>query len=72
MVAKVAEANNVLSRTLRRKPSYNETAEMLNVAVSTVRLVSERSRLPISLDKAVTDRGHMTLQVFQELHSHVL
>lgn len=63
MVAKVVEANNVLHRRLRRVPSYNETAELLNVNVSTVKLVWERSRLPISLNKVVTERGHMTLQV---------
>lgn len=63
MVAKVAKTNNVMRRRLRRKPTYNETAEVLNVNVSTVKLVSERSRPPISLDKAVTDRGHLTLQV---------
>ncbi|ESW20884.1 hypothetical protein PHAVU_005G023100 [Phaseolus vulgaris] len=63
MVAKVAQANNILSSRLRRKPTYDETAEVLNVKASTIRLVSEKSRKPISLDKVVTDCGHMTLQV---------
>jgi len=63
MVAKVAKANNILSTRLRRKPTYDETARMLNVKASTIRLVSENSRTPISLDKDVTDCGHMTLQV---------
>jgi len=63
MIAKVAEANNALSKRLRRMPTYDETAELLNVNASTVRLVSESSRAPISLDKAVTDHGHLTLQV---------
>ncbi|XP_047166350.1 RNA polymerase sigma factor sigD, chloroplastic [Vigna umbellata] len=62
MVAKVAQANNILSTTLKRKPTYDETAKVLNVKASTVRLVSEKSRAPISLDKVVTDCGHMTLQ----------
>ncbi|CAJ1958887.1 unnamed protein product [Sphenostylis stenocarpa] len=62
MVAKVAQANNMLSTRLRRKPTYDETARVLNVNASTIRLVSENSRPPISLDKVVTDRGHMTLQ----------
>lgn len=62
MVAKVAQANNILSSRLRRKPTYDETAEVLNVKASTIRLVSEKSRKPISLDKVVTDCGHMTLQ----------
>ncbi|KAK7243421.1 hypothetical protein RIF29_38217 [Crotalaria pallida] len=62
MVAKIAEANSVLSRRLRRVPSYNEMAELLNANVSTVKLVCERSRPPISLNKVVTDCGHMTLQ----------
>lgn len=63
MVAKVAEANSVLRRTLKRRPTYHEMAEMLNENVSTVRLVSEKSRPPISIDKAVTDYGNLTLQV---------
>ncbi|XP_028776291.1 RNA polymerase sigma factor sigD, chloroplastic [Neltuma alba] len=62
MIAKVAEANNALSIRLRRSPTYEETAEMLDVKASTVRLVSENSRAPISLDSTVTDQGHMTLQ----------
>ncbi|KDO83322.1 hypothetical protein CISIN_1g046578mg [Citrus sinensis] len=62
MVAKIAEANNVLSRRLRRMPTDSEIAEMLNIHVSTVRLAIERTRHPISLDGAVTDRGCMTMQ----------
>ncbi|KAK9283540.1 hypothetical protein L1049_011787 [Liquidambar formosana] len=64
MLAKIAEANNVLSKRLRRFPTYDEIAEVLNVHVSTVKLVSDRSRPPISLDGAATDQGFMTLQVF--------
>lgn len=64
LVGKVAEANNALSNRLRRLPTYHETAEVLNVSASTVRLVSERSRAPISLDKLLlNDRGPMALQV---------
>ncbi|GMN53653.1 hypothetical protein TIFTF001_022781 [Ficus carica] len=62
IVAKVTEANNVLNRRLRRFPTYNEIAQEIDVHVSTVRLVSERIRPPISLDRAITERGHMTLQ----------
>jgi len=65
MVAKIAEANNVLGRRLRRKPTYNEIAEVLNVNVSTVKLVSERSRQPISLDRAKTDQSNLILKVRQ-------
>lgn len=63
IVAKVTEANNVLNRRLKRFPTYNEIAQEIDVHVSTVRLVSERIRPPISLDRAITERGHMTLQV---------
>ncbi|KAK7271434.1 hypothetical protein RJT34_27338 [Clitoria ternatea] len=62
MVAKVAAANNMLRRRLRREPTYKETAEVLNVNVSIIRVISERSRPPISLDKAVTNHGHITLK----------
>lgn len=62
MVAKIAEANNVLRRRLRRKPTYNEIAEVLNVNVSTVKLVSERSRQPISLDRSITDQSNLILK----------
>lgn len=65
MVAKIAEANNVLKRRLRRKPTYNEIAEVLNVNVSTVKLVSERSRQPISLDRSITDQSNLILKVRQ-------
>ncbi|CAJ2639089.1 unnamed protein product [Trifolium pratense] len=62
MVAKISEANNVLRKRPRRKPTYDELAEVLNVNVSTATLVSERSRQPISLDNAVTDYGNLTFK----------
>lgn len=62
MLAKIAEANNVLSRRLRRLPRYDEIAEMLNVHVSRVKLVADRSRQPISLDGRTTHLGCMTLK----------
>ncbi|RVW40814.1 RNA polymerase sigma factor sigD, chloroplastic [Vitis vinifera] len=67
MVAKIAEARTVLSRRLRRLPTYDEIAEFIDVNVSTVRLVSERSRTPISVDQAVTSQGCMTLQTLSAL-----
>ena len=63
MVAKIAEASNILTRRFGRQPSYDEIAEMLNVNILTVKLVSERSRPPGSLDRVVSDQGRMTLQV---------
>ena len=63
MVAKIAEGRTVLSRRLRRLPTYDEIAEFIDVNVSTVRLLSEKSRTPISIDQAVTSQGCMTLQV---------
>ncbi|XP_054816219.1 RNA polymerase sigma factor sigD, chloroplastic [Prosopis cineraria] len=62
MIAKVAEANNALRYRLRRSPTYEEIAEVLDVNASTVRLISENSTAPISLDRTETDKGHMTLQ----------
>ncbi|KAL5760411.1 hypothetical protein ACOSP7_018922 [Xanthoceras sorbifolium] len=62
MVAKIAEANNVLTRKLRRLPTCNEIADVLDISLSTVRLAYERTRHPISLDRAETDHGIMTLQ----------
>ncbi|KAM6595067.1 hypothetical protein CsatA_002770 [Cannabis sativa] len=62
MIAKITEANNVLNRRLSRSPTYDEVAKELKLDVTTVRLVSQRNRPPISLDRAITDRGRMTLQ----------
>ncbi|KAH8498911.1 hypothetical protein H0E87_017723 [Populus deltoides] len=63
LVAKIAGANNDLSNKLRRSPSYDEIAEVLNMKVSTVRLGFERGRSPISLDQAVLGQNSLTLQV---------
>lgn len=62
-MTKIAETKAVLGKKLGRLPSYDEIAEVLNVHVSTVRFGYERSRSPISLNRAVTDQGSMTLQV---------
>nr|AKC88717.1 sigma factor [Pelargonium dichondrifolium] len=63
MLAKITEAKNILSNRLRRSPSDDEIAEFLDMQVSTVRLIIERSTPPISLDKVVvTDNGPLKLQ----------
>ncbi|XP_011025492.1 PREDICTED: RNA polymerase sigma factor sigD, chloroplastic isoform X2 [Populus euphratica] len=67
LVAKIAGANNDLSNKLRRSPSYDEIAEVLNMKVSTVRLGFERGRSPISLDQAVLGQNSLTLQADKQL-----
>ncbi|KAF8398366.1 hypothetical protein HHK36_017293 [Tetracentron sinense] len=61
-VAKIAEAKTVLSKRLGRLPTYDEIADVVGMDVSSVRLLSERSRPPISADLALTNEGCMTLQ----------
>uniref|UniRef100_A0A7N0VDG0 RNA polymerase sigma-70 domain-containing protein n=1 Tax=Kalanchoe fedtschenkoi TaxID=63787 RepID=A0A7N0VDG0_KALFE len=61
-LAKVAEASNSLSKKLQRVPTYEEIAKVVELPVETVRLVSERSRAPISLDETPTDSGPMSMQ----------
>lgn len=63
MIAKIAEAKSVLNRRLSRKPTYEEIAEVLNVNASTVKLVYERSRQPVSLDRAINDQSNLKLTV---------
>ena len=63
MVARIAEANNHLGIKLSRVPTHKEVAKYLKVPVSTVRLVTERSKRPISINQPVNDRGCLTLQV---------
>ncbi|XP_064960522.1 RNA polymerase sigma factor sigD, chloroplastic-like isoform X2 [Musa acuminata AAA Group] len=50
---KVAEANSSLRRRLGRSPTYEEVADLIDMDVSNVRLVSERSRPPISIDQDI-------------------
>nr|DAD29657.1 TPA_asm: hypothetical protein HUJ06_031125 [Nelumbo nucifera] len=62
MMAKIAEANTVLSTRLGRVPTYDEIADMLGICVSTVSLLCERSRPPMSVDRTYSDHGCMKLQ----------
>ncbi|KAG8391193.1 hypothetical protein BUALT_Bualt01G0162200 [Buddleja alternifolia] len=62
LVPRICEANDGLSRRLRRFPTYDEIAEAINVETSIVRLATQRNRSPISLDQAITGRGCMSLQ----------
>ncbi|KAF5736461.1 RNA polymerase sigma factor sigD chloroplastic isoform X1 [Tripterygium wilfordii] len=62
-VAKVSEANRVLRERLRRAPTFDEIAEILNMDVSTVGMAFKWRKYPISLDQGVTNEGGcMTLQ----------
>lgn len=63
MMAKITKAQNSLNQRFQRLPSHDEIAEVIKVNASTVKLVCERSRPPISLDRVVTVQGSMTLQV---------
>lgn len=62
VMAKITKAKNSFNQKFQRLPSHDEVAEMINVQPSTVRLVYERRKLPISLDPVVTDRGCLALQ----------
>lgn len=62
-VARIAEANNSLRRELGRWPTYDEIAEAADLGVSSVRLVRERTRHPISLDQPMSNQGSITLKV---------
>ncbi|CAN4110306.1 unnamed protein product [Withania somnifera] len=62
LVPKICNAMTELNRKLRRMPSYDEIAEALGMDVSTVRLVMERNRTPISIDQTVSSQGYMSLQ----------
>lgn len=70
MVPKIAEAKNYLRTELRRLPTCDEISEVVNIHVSTIRLVSEKNRTPLSLDQMITDRGCMRLQVLA-LHLNI-
>ena len=63
MVARIAEENNHLGIKLSRPPTNKEVAESLKVHLSTIRLVMERSKRPISINQPVNDRSCLTLQV---------
>nr|AKC88722.1 sigma factor [Pelargonium myrrhifolium] len=63
MLAKITEAEKILSNRLRRSPSHDEIAEFLDVQVSTVWLTIGRCTPPRSLDRViVTSRGSLKLQ----------
>ncbi|XP_050387752.1 RNA polymerase sigma factor sigD, chloroplastic [Argentina anserina] len=62
VMAKITKAKISFNQRFQRPPSHDEIAETINVQASTVKLVCERSRLPLSLDRAVTDQGCMALQ----------
>lgn len=73
MVAKIAKANTTLNRRLRRWPTHDEIADTIGIDVSIVRLASESSRTPISLDQtSSTHHGYMTLQVLLSLQLTLL
>lgn len=51
-----------MRRELGRWPTYDEIAEAADLNVSSVRLVRERTRLPISLDQPMSNQGSITLK----------
>ncbi|KAG8386163.1 hypothetical protein BUALT_Bualt03G0120500 [Buddleja alternifolia] len=59
VVPRICEANDGLSRRLRRFSTYDEIAEAINVETSVVGLATQRNRSPISLDQDITSRADM-------------
>jgi len=62
VMAKVIDAKSLLQRRLGRSPTYEEIAEFLNLGVSTVQLVCEKSGQPVSVDRPLNKDG-LTLKV---------
>ncbi|XP_020254230.1 RNA polymerase sigma factor sigD, chloroplastic-like [Asparagus officinalis] len=56
-MAKVIDAKALLQRKSGRSPSYEEIAEFLNLSVSTVQLVCEKSGQPVSVDRCLNKEG---------------
>ncbi|CAI9102993.1 OLC1v1001400C1 [Oldenlandia corymbosa var. corymbosa] len=61
LVPKICEANAVLSQKLRKLPTCDEIAKLINKNSLTVALTLERNREPISLDQAMS-ASNMSLQ----------
>ncbi|KAL5981841.1 hypothetical protein ACLOJK_015907 [Asimina triloba] len=62
VLAKIADANNILRSQLGRWPTHDEIAGMVNVSISTVRLVCEKTRPPISMDQPMANHKSITLK----------
>ncbi|XP_008806591.1 RNA polymerase sigma factor sigD, chloroplastic [Phoenix dactylifera] len=54
---KIMESKSLLRRQLGRNPTYDEIADFAGIGVSSVRIISERSRHPISVDQPVNKQG---------------
>ncbi|XP_068660941.1 RNA polymerase sigma factor sigD, chloroplastic [Aristolochia californica] len=59
-VAQVLEANTLLSSRLGREPTHQEIAEMTDMSMIIVKLVIEKTRFPLSLDRSISSRGSIT------------
>ncbi|KAJ3684414.1 hypothetical protein LUZ61_013578 [Rhynchospora tenuis] len=59
--SKVTEANAILTSRLMRKPTHAEIAEFVNLSVSSVKLIVQRNKKPISFDLPV-DKDGLRLQ----------
>ncbi|XP_058084330.1 RNA polymerase sigma factor sigD, chloroplastic isoform X1 [Magnolia sinica] len=62
LMAKIAQANNILRRRLGRWPTFDEIADTVQVDISNISLVSDRTRPPISMDQPLSNHGNITLQ----------
>ncbi|KAG9458004.1 hypothetical protein H6P81_002512 [Aristolochia fimbriata] len=59
-VAQVLEANALLRARLGREPTPQEIAEMVDMSITSVKLVIEKTRFPLSLDQSMSNRGSIT------------
>ncbi|XP_077249468.1 sigma factor 4 [Tasmannia lanceolata] len=62
ILSQIAEANSALNTRLGRRPTYDEVAGMVGMAVSSVRFASESTRLPLSTDRPMSCHGSITLK----------
>ncbi|XP_010922212.1 RNA polymerase sigma factor sigD, chloroplastic [Elaeis guineensis] len=54
---KIMKSNSLLRKQLGRNPTYDEIADFTGIGASSVRIISERSRHPISVDQPVNKQG---------------
>lgn len=71
MSARIAETKSLLREKLKRFPTYEEIAGIVGISASSVRIICERNRHPVSIDQPINGEKIALKVIFNKIFYNI-